>query len=99
MVYRVKTSQTITIALDTVDPTWLSWNTGGGARRFAPDVQSLSFSFFDGAGGAVTPAMNAANVRALIGDLQVRADTADPSVPGGVRTQRLTSTVPPRNFR
>jgi len=49
-----------------------------------PDVQSLRFSFFDGAGVAVS--------------LQVRADTADPDVPGGVRTQRLTSTVPLRNF-
>ncbi len=45
MVCRIKTNQAITFALDTVDPTWLTRNTGGGARRLAPDVQSLSFSF------------------------------------------------------
>jgi hypothetical protein len=98
-VYRVETNQTITIALDTVAPTWWSRNTGSGVRRFAPDVQRLTCSVFDGARGAVAPAMNAANARALIVNLQVRAETADLSVPGGVRTQRLTSTVPLRNFR
>ncbi len=52
MVYRAMASQSITYGLDPVDPTWLTRNTDGGARRFAPDIQELKFSFLDGAGAA-----------------------------------------------
>jgi Tfp pilus assembly protein PilW len=100
MVYRVNTSQTVTYALDTSDPntTWLTRN----GRRIAPDIQTLSFSFFDGSATAVNPAANPANVRAITVNLLVRGDRLDPSVhpnvTGGYRTQRLTSTVQLRNF-
>ena len=98
MVYRVNTNQAITYALDATDPTWLTRDTGGGARRFAADIQSLSFTYLDASGAAVTPATGAANIRAVIVNLQVRGDTLDTSVASASRTQRLTSTVQIRNF-
>ena len=43
--------------------------------------------------------MNAANLRAVIVDLRVKADTKDLSVPpDGYRRHRFTSTVQLRNF-
>jgi len=99
MVYQVGLNQTISYGLDTLDPTWLTRTAGGVKRRFAPDIDVLSFSFLDGAAGGVNPSMNPANVRAVIVDLQVKADTKDSSVlPAGDRRHRLTSTVQRRNF-
>ncbi len=102
MVYRVGLNQTITYGLDGGTPAWLTRNTGGAARRFAPDVQSVSFGYLDSSGATVTPATNAAGIRAVTVSLQVRGDTLDssvrPNVTGGFRTQRLTSTVQLRNF-
>jgi len=57
-IYRVKANQTATVVLDAVEPTWLTRNSGGGARRFVPDLESLSFSYIDGSGGPVIPATN-----------------------------------------
>jgi len=100
MIYRAMTNQTIAYALDTSNPktTWLTRTVGGVARRYAPDIQTLTFSYLDGSGNPVAnPAVSAANIRSVIVSLTVVADTKD-LLTHNYRTQSLAATVELRNF-
>ena len=102
MVYRLIVNKQIRYSIDT---TWLTKNTGSGAKRLVPDVESLSFSYVMNDGSTVSnPATiitgaQAANIRTVNVSLKVKADTQDRLIGGdGFRRQTLTSTVQLRNL-
>jgi Tfp pilus assembly protein PilW len=106
MVGRIVLGQEIGYAIDTTDPKtpWLTRNSGSGAKRLVPDVESLNFSYVMNDGTTVNDpttitAAQAANVRTVIVRLRVKADTRDPKVGGdGFRRHTLVSTVKLRNL-
>ena len=108
MVYRLIVTRQIRYSIDTTDPktSWLTKDTGGGAKRLMPDVESLSFSY--GVWNGVTVQMGvdpatitmpaqAANIRTVNVSLKVKADTKDPLIKD-FRRQTLASTVQLRNL-
>jgi prepilin-type N-terminal cleavage/methylation domain-containing protein len=110
MVYRLIVNKQIRYSIDTTDPktSWLAKDTGGGARRLMPDVESQSFSYGVWNGvtvqmgvdpATITTPAQAANIRTVNVSLKVKADTKDPHIGGdGFRRQTLTSTVQLRNL-
>jgi len=105
MVYRQAVSQQITYAIDTSDPktSWLTRNTGAGASRFVPDVQSMNISYTMADGSTVADpttvntAAAAATIRSVTVTITARADTRS-RVGSGFRTRTLASSVKLRNL-
>jgi type II secretory pathway pseudopilin PulG len=106
LVYRQLRDERIAYAIDTSSPDtpWLTRDTGDGARRFVPDIQSIAFSYILADGSTVsdpstlTTAAAAAGIRRVNIAVTARADARSRAGSLDVRTQTLTSSVKLRNL-
>lgn len=105
-VFRRPVEQSITYTIrtypDDSNTPWLTRDTGSGARRLVPNVESLSFGYImnDGTTKAVadvTSPADTANIGAVTVSLRVKADTRDVLL-RDFRLQTLVATIKLRNL-
>jgi len=107
LVYRITTNRQITYAIDTTTATrpWLTRNSGAGAVRLVPDIESMSFNYLMNDGTTVTDpttittAAQAANIRVVYVKVTAKADTRSLTIGGdGYRRQTIASAIRFRNL-
>ncbi len=80
-------------------------NTGGGAQPFTENIQSISFTYWDGAGPAAKVIYSAdeAQIRSIKIEIEAKTEKpdpnyTDPTYSDGYRRYKLTSYVTPPNL-
>jgi len=85
-------NENVTYAFDSANSR-ITRNTGGGGQPFSENIQGLTFTYYNAAGGV--PA-TLADIRRI--QISITARTAKPDPANGYRTYTLTSFVTPRNL-